>query len=58
VGLYLVAEADTQFREADRVRAVSPQVDMQLDWVIHVETRGQELGLTLDWKDKCVVYVK
>lgn len=45
---YLVAEADTQLSEADRMGTVSSQVHVELDRLVYVKAGRQELGLALD----------
>lgn len=45
---YLVAEADGQLVERHGVGAVSSEENLQLDGLVHMETRRLEPGLTLD----------
>ena len=48
VPVYLVTEADGQLVEADGMGTVSPEEDLELDRLVHMEAGSQEARLTLD----------
>lgn len=49
---YLVTETDSQLVNCNRMRTISSEENLQLDWLINMETGRLELGFTLDYRQE------